>query len=124
MTEHSGTVLVVDDERSVRQLAVNILRRQDFKVLEAADGKGAIEIVRSGANVDLLLVDVVLPGINGAELAKILRDSNPDLKVVFMSGYEEEELTRKGIGGVGAAYITKPFTADVLILMVEGALGE
>lgn len=124
MAKHKGTVLVVDDERSVRQLVVNVLRRQGYKVLVAADGSRAIEIARADdAKVDLLLTDVVLPGINGKELAQVLQASNSELQVVYMSGYEEDELAGKGIA-VGAAYITKPFTAEVLTLMVEGALDE
>lgn len=123
MTKKRQTVLVVDDERSVRQLAVNVLREHGFNVLEAADGSRAIEIARDHpTEIALLLTDVVLPGLNGEELARILKGSNPELQVVFMSGYEEDELEGRGIGGIGAAYITKPFTADVLTLMVDGAL--
>ncbi|MFO7894568.1 MAG: response regulator [Longimicrobiales bacterium] len=125
MKEHKGTVLVVEDQRSVRQLAVNVLRQHGYRVLEAPDGSRAMEIASSeGAHLELLLTDVVLPGINGEELARILRAEHPDLRVIFMSGYEEDELTGRGIGGVGAAYITKPFTADVLTMMVAGAMGD
>lgn len=125
MKEHKGTVLVVEDQRSVRQLAVNVLRQQGYRVLDAPDGSRAMEIANSeGANLGLLLTDVVLPGINGEELARILKAEHPDLRVIFMSGYEEDELTGRGIGGVGAAYVTKPFTADVLTMMVEGAMGD
>lgn len=125
MKEHKRTVLVVEDQRSVRQLAVNVLRQQGYRVLEASDGSRAIEIASSeGAHLELLLTDVVLPGINGEELARILKAEHSDLRVIFMSGYEEDELTGRGIGGVGAAYITKPFTADVLTMMVEGAMGD
>ena len=123
MADDMTTVLVVDDQRSVRQLVVNVLRQRGFNVLAAADGPRAIEIAQEHrTDISLLLTDVVLPGINGEELAGLLRGSNPGMQVVYMSGYEEEELASRGIGGVGAAYISKPFTADVLTLMVEGAL--
>lgn len=123
MNEKRGTVLVVDDQRSVRQLAANVLRQRGFAVLEAADASCAMEIASStDVDIGLLLTDVVLPGMNGEELARALQADNPELRVVFMSGYEEDEITGRGIGGVGAAYITKPFTPDVLTLMVRGAL--
>lgn len=123
MTEKQSMVLVVDDEASVRQVAASILRRCGYKVLAAPDAPSALATVQSsGDPVDLLLTDVVLPGMKGDELARTLRDRNPDLRVVFMSGYEEDELSGMGVADVGNAYITKPFTADVLTLMVQGAM--
>lgn len=122
MTEHSGIVLVVDDEAPVRQLAARVLRRHGYTVLEAEDAPSALERVEAAGPIGLLLTDVVLPGMKGDELARTLREKDPALAVVFMSGYEEDELTGMGIGSVGAAYLTKPFTADVLMLMVEGTL--
>ena len=123
MTEKQGMVLVVDDEASVRQIAASILRRCGYRVLQAPDGPTALAAVQSsGDPIQLLLTDVVLPGMKGDELARTLRDRNPDLRVVFMSGYQEDELSGMGVAGVGNAYITKPFTADVLTLMVQGAM--
>ena len=123
MARRRQTVLVVDDERSIRQLVGNVLRQHDFNVLEAADGSRAIEIARKHpSEITLLLTDLVLPGINGEELGRILKTSNPELHVVFMSGYAEDELAGRGIAGVGSAYITKPFSGDVLTLMIHGVL--
>lgn len=123
MATYKGVVLVVDDEAPVRELAAKILKRRGYLVLEAVDGPAAVEMAEAaGGKVQLLLTDVVLPGMSGDELAGTLREQNPDLRVVFMSGYEEQELSERGIDSVGAAYITKPFDADVLALMVEGAL--
>ena len=123
MATKRQTVLVVDDERSIRQLVVNVLRQHGFDVLEAPDGPRAIELAREHpAEIALLLTDLVLPGISGEELARVLKTSIPGLNVVFMSGYEEDELKGRGIGGVGAAYISKPFSGDVLTLMIRGAL--
>ena len=125
MRDRRETVLVVDDERSVRQLAVNVLRAEGFTVLEAADGSRAMEVVREHpAEIALLLTDVVLPGINGADLARILTGSDEELRVVFMSGYAEEELAERGIVDVGGTVISKPFTADILKLMVDAALSD
>ncbi len=78
----------------------------------------------TNADVDLLLADLMLPGMNGAELADVLRATQPDMRVIFMSGYEQDEIEARGIGSVGAGYVTKPFTADVLVMMVEGALAD
>lgn len=122
MTNDRGTVLVVDDERSVRQLAANLLRRDGFATLEAADGPCALETARKAVNLTVLLTDVVLPGMNGAELARELRAEHPDVRVVYMSGFDEDEIQAMGIGEVGAAYLSKPFTPEVLTLVVEGAL--
>lgn len=119
-----GVVLVVDDEPAVCQLAAKVLKRQGFKVLEALDAAGAMEMVEAvRGRIQLLLTDVVLPGMKGDELARTLKAANPDLRVVFMSGYGEDELDGLGVGVVGGAYMTKPFNADVLTLMVEGAIG-
>lgn len=123
MNGNRQTVLVVDDDASVRVLVSRILRREGYEVREAADGERALELARSAPEgVDLLLTDVVLPGMSGPALAAELRSRMPDLRVVFISGFGEEEIESRGIGDVGAAYITKPFTADVLTLMVRGAL--
>lgn len=115
------TVLVVDDDAAVRSLAGRILERSGYTVVEAGDGPSAVAAAED-AEVGLLLTDVVLPGVNGAELAGALRERRPDLGVVYMSGYGEAELEGLGIHEVGAAYITKPFTAEILTLMVQGAL--
>jgi DNA-binding response OmpR family regulator len=118
-----GVVLVVDDEPAVCHLAARVLKRRGFKVLEALDAIGAIEMVKAvRGNIQLLLTDLVLPGMSGDELARTLQEENPDLRVVFMSGYEEHELSGLGLGTLGGAYMTKPFNADVLTLMVEGAI--
>jgi CheY-like chemotaxis protein len=123
VSKTKGVVLVVDDEAAVRHFAVKVLKRRGFTVLEAVSGPAAIEMAGAArGKVRLLLTDIVLPGLNGDEVARQLQGENPDLKVMFMSGYEEKELQDMGVAGVGAAYITKPFTADVLTLMVEGAL--
>ena len=123
MADGPQMVLVVDDDAAVRGLAGRILRREGYAVLEAADADSALEAARSAdGGVALLLTDVILPGANGADLAGRLRAQVPGLRVVFMSGFGEEELQGHGIEEVGAAYITKPFTADVLTLMVRGAL--
>lgn len=121
MTDETVRVLVVDDDEAVRSLAGRILRREGYDVLEASDAEEAVALDREAGGVSLLLTDVVLPGQSGADLAETLLADHPGLKVVFMSGYSEDEIQGHGIDQVGAAYITKPFTAEVLTLMVRGA---
>lgn len=119
-----ATVLVVDDDPGVRQLAGKVLRRGGLTVIEAEDGERALEAAKSVAGgVALLLTDVVMPGMNGAVLAATLRSEDPALPVIYMSSYTEDELEKMGIGEVGAAYLTKPFTPDILTMMVRGVLG-
>ena len=116
-------VLVVEDEPRVRQLVAKVLRRRGFVVLEAEDAEAAMRLFGGqAADISLLLTDVVMPGMNGQDLAAALTADRPDLKVIYMSGFSEDEMSDRGIGGVGAAFITKPFTPEVLTMIVEGVL--
>lgn len=120
-----ANVLVVEDEPRVRQLVAKVLRRRGFVVLEAEDAEAAIRLFGDQAvDISLLLTDVVMPGMNGRDLADSLSAAHPDLKVIFMSGFGEAELSDRGVAGVGAEYITKPFTPEVLSMMVEGVLAR
>lgn len=123
--ETISNVLVVEDEPRVRQLVAKVLRRRGFVVLEADGAEAAIRLFGDqAADIALLVTDLIMPGMNGEALAASLSAEHPDLKVIFMSGFSEAELARRGVGGVGAAYITKPFTPDVLSMIVEGVLGR
>lgn len=120
-----ANVLVVEDEPRVRQLVAKVLRRRGFVVLEAEDAEAAIRLFGDQvADISLLLTDVVMPGMNGRDLADSLTSAHPGLKVIFMSGFGEAELADRGAGDVGAAYIIKPFTPEVLSMMVEGVLAR
>ena len=120
-----SNVLVVEDEPRVRQLVAKVLRRRGFVVMEAEDAEAAMRLFGAqAADISLLLTDVVMPGMNGRDLAETLLASQPELKVIYMSGFSEEELVDRGAGGVGAAYITKPFTPEVLSMIVEGVFGR
>jgi two-component system, cell cycle sensor histidine kinase and response regulator CckA len=109
----SETVLLVEDEESVRQLAREVLETGGYQVLEAPDGGQALQLAEQHAGpIALLLTDVVMPGITGPDLARRLGARRPELKVLFVSGYLE-----RGAGGPGPAaspFLQKPFTADVL----------
>ncbi len=111
----SETVLLVEDEVSVRLLADTILRRLGYTVLVAESGASAIRRWDEAKGVvDILLTDVIMPQMSGGELAHKLRDRNPGLRVLFMSGYTDDMLASHGVLSGDTQLIQKPFTADAL----------
>jgi signal transduction histidine kinase len=106
----SETVLVVEDETLVRKLAVRILASQGYQVMEAADGAEALAMVAGHEGpLHLLVTDVVMPGMNGKELAVQLQETYRGLRVIYMSGYAEHLVVQRGIIEEGIAFIPKPF---------------
>jgi PAS domain S-box-containing protein len=117
------TILVVEDEEALRELTVRILRRNGFHAVAAAGGPEALKIADDPhQRIDLLLSDVVMPHINGAELAEQLHQVRPGLKVLFMSGYAQPFATGRGVLEPGTVLITKPFTQEELLDRVHEAL--
>ena len=107
------TILLAEDEESVRAITREILVRRGYRVLAAADGPSAIDLARRhGGPIDLLLTDVVMPGMSGRELAELLTRDRPGLRVLFASGYTEDEVLHRGVAADGLAFVAKPFTAD------------
>jgi PAS domain S-box-containing protein len=122
--ERPATILVVEDEDAVRSLVVGALRSRGFRVLEAPDGAAALEIVeRDEIPIDLLLADVVMPGMRGTELARLAVERRPGLRVAFMTGYAADALDR-GSPMAGQVVLAKPFTAEALSAGVRRALGR
>jgi len=116
-------LLVVEDQPEVRELAVSALRRAGHEVFEASDGDEAFaRFAGRAADLALLLTDVVMPGMNGRELAERMRAGNPDLLVVFMSGYTDEILDQQSLVGPGAEFLAKPFTPGALVRQVDRLL--
>ncbi len=116
------TILVVEDEPSVRNLAVRVLERQGYEVLEAGDGAEALEVAAaSGCPIDLLLSDLVMPGMGGRELARRMRSLRPDTVILLMSGYDDEMVA--GQIAEGDDFLPKPFTPADLIGRVAQLLG-
>jgi CheY-like chemotaxis protein len=119
----SETVLVVEDQEEVRGLAAGVLRRYGYTVLEAADGPGALALAAGhGGRIDVLLTDVVLPGINGRELAEQLAVVRPQVKVVFTSGYTQDVIAHRGVLDRDVSYIGKPYTPEGLAAKVREVL--
>jgi CheY-like chemotaxis protein len=117
------TVLLVEDEQSLRALTRDLLEHSDYTVLEASSGDHALEVAqRHGGPIHLLLTDVVMPGMNGAALAANLAPLYPEMKVLFMSGYTGSFATQIGLLGAGAKVLQKPFSRDALLRKLREVL--
>ena len=115
LPQGSETIMVVEDEEEVRKLAVEILRRQNYKVLEASQGEEALLICEKlDGRIHLLLTDVVMPGLNGPELARRMKYSYPEMKVIFMSGYSDRGIFQRGILDPETGLLQKPFSLESL----------
>jgi signal transduction histidine kinase/ActR/RegA family two-component response regulator len=120
----SETVLIVEDDEEVRSLASDFLRGAGYHVLTAEDGKEALEISeRMGSAIQLLLADVVMPKMRGPELARRLRARFPEIKIVFMSGYLDQDTSREEILQE-ASVLQKPFSRDALLRQIRGAFDD
>jgi CheY-like chemotaxis protein len=114
------TVLVVDDEPTVRMLVTETLQDLGYAALEAAEASLALTILGSAARIDLLVTDVGLPGLNGRQLAEAARRVRPGLRVLFITGYAHNAAI--GVGGLldpGMEIITKPFALDTLAAKIQ-----
>jgi two-component system, cell cycle sensor histidine kinase and response regulator CckA len=119
------TIFVVDDQHEVRAVAAAILRRHGYTVIEVADGEEAVELfARDATAIDLLLIDVVLPRMNGQVVADQLRRRRPGLPVLYMSGYTADSVSRHAVLERDVAFIEKPFTAVRLLQKVRTTLGR
>jgi PAS domain S-box-containing protein len=115
-------VLVVEDESAVRAAACRMLRGAGYTVLEARHGEDALEVIEGQGPVDLLITDMVMPQMGGAELARAARARHPMLPVLFMTGYTDEELLRQGALEHGAEVLRKPFVTDDLLAAVSSLI--
>jgi two-component system cell cycle sensor histidine kinase/response regulator CckA len=122
-TGGSETVLLAEDEESVRQLVRETLEAKGYKVLEADNGEAALQIVSSHAGkIDMLITDVVMPGMSGRELSARLCASCPHTKVLYLSGYTEDAIVHEGVIDPDTAFLQKPFTLQMLSRKVREVL--
>ena len=119
------TILVVEDDEAVRYLAKLALESSGFQVLTAADGPRALTAAGQFAGpLHLLVTDVVMPDMNGRELAEKLAPSHPGLKVLYISGYKDEVLLQQGVIPKEVSFLRKPFIPSALIAKVREVLGK
>jgi len=119
----SNTLLLVEDEAGIRELTSELLAGWGYEVLVARNGVEALEI--SGKHrgaIDLMVTDVVMPHMNGRDLAERMRQMRPEMKVIYMSGYTDNLVLQGGMVEEGSDFIQKPFSADTLAKRVRAAL--
>ena len=125
-----GTILVVDDEEDVRKMATRTLERHGFSVVTATDGRDAVEVFRSsGDMIDVVLLDLTMPHMDGEETSLALRRIRPDVKIIFSSGYHEQDAIQQLDGQQRAVFLQKPYRSKKLVELVyavveHGALGS
>jgi len=119
----SETILIVEDFEEVRQLAAEVLERQGYKVLEAANGEETLNICeKHEGQIHLMVTDVVMPGMSGRELADRIKSFHPEVKVLYTSGYADDTIIHYGVRRDGVNFLQKPFTMEGLTRKVREAL--
>lgn len=122
---HGETVLVIDDEASVRSLIVDVLADGGYHVIEAADGPSGLKVLQSDLRIDLLITDVGLPGgMNGRQVADAGRVGRPKLKILFITGYAENAIIGNGLLEHDMHVITKPFGIEAIVSKVREMIDE
>jgi CheY-like chemotaxis protein len=123
--EGTETVLLVEDEDSVRQLVAETLASRGYKVIQAENGEEALKLVASSPQtIHLMITDVVMPGMSGRELARELLKVRPQSKVLFLSGYSEDAVLNQGVLEPETAFLQKPFTLQHLARKVREIIGQ
>ncbi|MGA2713384.1 MAG: response regulator [Bryobacteraceae bacterium] len=120
--EQSQKVLVVDDEPEVRKLVAAMLVRNGYRVVSADSGENAIRLFKNNPDTELLLTDVVAPGMSGPMIADQIASLKPDIKVLFMSGYDGTQVVQRYVVEKGYSLLIKPFTMDQLERKVRAVL--
>lgn len=117
------TILLVEDDTSVRNLVERVLRSRGYDVLAAKGGGDALHLASDASlGVDLVLTDIVMPAMSGRELVEALQTERPALRVLYMSGYTDDEIVRRGLHDPSMSFIQKPFTAENLAMQVRKVL--
>src|SRR5437763_1879667 len=117
-------VLVVDDDVLARRYAQSVLEENGYTVVTATEGFEALRLIEQGSAFDLFMLDVVMPQMTGAELARHVRQANADAKILYVTGYSDQLFTDKGVLWEGEAFIEKPVTPEGLLQAVRLLLDE
>ena len=119
----TAVILVVDDDLAVRQVTARVLERAGYRVLQAGEGTEALRVAgEHDGPLDLLLTDVVMPGMNGRELGEKIAEVRPETRLLYMSAYTEDEVILRGIRVAEVVFLFKPFTLESLASAVKQAL--
>jgi CheY-like chemotaxis protein len=119
------TVLLAEDEQDVREVAREFLESGGYTVLEASNGSDALRVAAShGRTIDLLVTDMVMPGMTGQELAGRLQQKHPGLRAIYMSGYSEHAAAEAAQGDASLRLLTKPFSRSAILRLVRQTLNE
>jgi len=119
------SILLVEDVEGLRNLAASTISDEGYQVVSAATGEEAVKIFSSNsAKFDLLVTDVIMPGMNGKKLAETLNKEEPGLKVLFMSGYTDDTIMHHGILDENISFIQKPFTPKLLLRKIRTVLDD
>jgi len=117
------TVLLVEDEASLREVIGEVLDANGYSVLVARDGAEALQIAAEHAGpIQLMVTDVIMPGMTGPKIVDLVAPTRPEMKVLFISGYSDEAVTRHGLAGPGRAFLSKPFGPEILLRTVRESL--
>ena len=118
-------ILLVDDEKALRKLGKRVLSAAGYRVLEASDGAMALRVAAEEVGeIDLVLTDVEMPTLGGRGMVDELHELSPGLRVLFMSGYTDNEILRRGIRTSATDFLQKPFTAESLCAAVRAVLNK
>jgi PAS domain S-box-containing protein len=123
--EGTETILVVEDQEDVRKLVLAVLQEYHYRTVEASSGSEALKIVEEhDGPIHLMLTDLIMPGMTGKETADRLTLARPEMKVLYMSGYTDDVISRRGMLDAGIEYIAKPFTPEALVRKIRLVLGR
>jgi two-component system, cell cycle sensor histidine kinase and response regulator CckA len=120
------TILIVEDEPRLRELAVRTLRDHGYLVLEAANGKAALLLAKEypDLKLELLLTDMIMPEMSGRRLAEELKKEQPEMEILYMSGYTDDAIVQQGVLEQGLPFLQKPFTREALARKVRAVLDK
>jgi two-component system cell cycle sensor histidine kinase/response regulator CckA len=121
----TGTILLVEDEDAVRMFASRALRDKGYRVMESSNGESALEFIKkSGNTIDLVVTDVVMPKMDGPSLINQIKTQNPNMKVIFISGYTEDSFRDSLTSDSTVHFLSKPFSIKELACKVKEIIGE
>jgi PAS domain S-box-containing protein len=125
VSERRGTVLLVEDDDAVRLAVRRMLEKLGFQILEAKDGEDGVRVANAHTgHIDVLVTDLMMPRMDGRTLANTLAAARPDMRVVFVSGYTDDAVVRRGLIDSAHAFVQKPFTGEQLANTISGLIGE